>query len=185
MQKFELILKNERVKSYKTLFLLFIFLNFGFLLAIAFSTEVKSVWSIVGLCLLMSAGGFAAQHFLKKKNKEYSGRGAAVVFILIAYVSLTNWWAAVGIAAVSFLYVISIRNLVVYINPKEIIYPSFPKKHLAWMDLNNMVLKDGILTIDFKNNRVAQSEVINGENDYDIDEKEFNDFCRLQLQTGR
>jgi hypothetical protein len=46
--------------------------------------------------------------------------------------------------------------------------------------LNNAILKDGILTIDFKNNRVLQAEIEDRMND--VNEVEFNDFCRQQLK---
>lgn len=56
---------------------------------------------------------------------------------------------------------------------------SLPKKHYRWNELQNAMLKEGILTIDFRNNRIFQKEI-----DLDISpflEAEFNDFCRLQL----
>jgi hypothetical protein len=47
-----------------------------------------------------------------------------------------------------------------------------------------VVLKDRLLTIDLKNNKLFQQEVINGENDYDIDETEFNNFCNEQINKA-
>jgi hypothetical protein len=41
------------------------------------------------------------------------------------------------------------------------------------------MIKDGLLTIDFKNNRIIQQQIANISSG--IDEKEFNDFCRQQL----
>ena len=48
-----------------------------------------------------------------------------------------------------------------------------------WKDISNVVLKDGILTIDLKNNKLIQS-VISKES-ADINEREFNLFCKEQL----
>jgi hypothetical protein len=42
------------------------------------------------------------------------------------------------------------------------------------------VLRDGLLTLDFTNNRILQREVEDDEDD-DADEDEFNDYCRKQL----
>ena len=59
---------------------------------------------------------------------------------------------------------------------EEIVFNSFPKQRLEWDAVNNVILKDGLLTIDLKNNKVIQREV-----DANISaevEAEFNRFCR-------
>jgi hypothetical protein len=55
------------------------------------------------------------------------------------------------------------------------------RKH-DWAEISNIVLKDGILTIDFKNNRLFQKETDDlDDDDYDGEEDEFNEFCQEQL----
>jgi hypothetical protein len=63
---------------------------------------------------------------------------------------------------------------------KEILINSLFKKRVHWSQLSNVVLKDGILTIDFNNNKIIQKEVEDDEED-DADEEEFNQYCREQL----
>lgn len=94
------------------------------------------------------------------------------------------YWPAVIDALLLIFYTISTRRLAVAITEAGIIYPSYPKKIVGWNDLNNLILKDGLLTIDFKNNKLAQAEVVNGGNDYDLNEQEFNDFCRNHLKLA-
>lgn len=53
------------------------------------------------------------------------------------------------------------------------------QKEVNWDEVNNVILKDGLLTIDFKNNKLFQHIILNS--DEDISEKEFNDFCEEQL----
>jgi len=55
------------------------------------------------------------------------------------------------------------------------------EKLYTWVEIQNVVLKDGLLTIDFKNNHIFQSPVTT--KDVQPDEKSFNQFCRQQLQT--
>jgi hypothetical protein len=62
---------------------------------------------------------------------------------------------------------------------EEIVVNSFPKKHINWDDLNNVIIKDGLLTIDFKNNKLLQKEIQSGSNVKD--ELDFNEFCRNRL----
>jgi hypothetical protein len=61
----------------------------------------------------------------------------------------------------------------------EMVINSFPKKRVEWTELSNVVLKDGILTIDFKNNKLIQKEIQSGSNARD--EQDFNEFCRNML----
>jgi hypothetical protein len=57
----------------------------------------------------------------------------------------------------------------------------FPKKH-AWSEIDNIVLNGGILTIDFKNNQLLQLDTDDEEDDeYDVEDEEFNNYCRTQL----
>lgn len=58
----------------------------------------------------------------------------------------------------------------------EISFNTFPKKALKWNEINNALIKDGLITIDLKNNKLFQKE-IEGYVTADL-EKEFNDFCK-------
>src|SRR5450432_2117142 len=51
------------------------------------------------------------------------------------------------------------------------------KKKIPWSSLESVILKDGILTLDFRNNTLIQKEVLD-DDDPDAPEDEFNDYCR-------
>ena len=55
------------------------------------------------------------------------------------------------------------------------------KRKFPWSDFNNVILKDGVLTLDFKNNKLFQKEALDDDDD-DADEDEFNDYCRERLK---
>ena len=62
-----------------------------------------------------------------------------------------------------------------------VVMNSFPKKYFDWTDITNVILKDGILTIDFRNNKLIQKEIetpATGKL-----EQEFNEFCRARLNA--
>lgn len=61
----------------------------------------------------------------------------------------------------------------------EIVFNTFPKRRLRWLDVSNVLIKDGIITIDQKNNKLFQKEIDEGVSPQV--ENEFNEFCRLQL----
>lgn len=57
------------------------------------------------------------------------------------------------------------------------------KKKIAWSSLQRVVLKDGLLTFDYLNNKLWQKEV-DEEDDYDADEDEFNAWCKEQTEKA-
>ena len=62
---------------------------------------------------------------------------------------------------------------------KDIVFNTLLKKHYDWADMNNMLIKDGMLTLDFKSNKVMQKE-IEGDVSKELEE-EFNSFCKKQV----
>jgi hypothetical protein len=50
-----------------------------------------------------------------------------------------------------------------------------------WTEMENVILKDNILTIDFKANKIIQVEIV--ETARMVDETEFSLFCKELIQT--
>ncbi len=70
-------------------------------------------------------------------------------------------------------------------SPDKIVINSLLRKTFPWSAFNNVLMKDGLLTLDFKNNRLLQKQV-DEEEDGDADEEEFNRVLSLeQLDAAR
>jgi hypothetical protein len=181
MQSFKLVLKNEKVKQYKLFALLIIILNILILTFLAVTrSEIR--FRCIGTVAWIAAL-FIIEYFAKQKHKEFSAKGAAILLIIGVFLSFKFWLPALIMALLAILYIISIRQFIVSVNASNIIYPSFPKRTIQWDELNNIIIRDGLLTLDFKNNKLTQVLVIVRENESALDEKEFNDFCRGQLEA--
>jgi hypothetical protein len=61
-----------------------------------------------------------------------------------------------------------------------IVLNSLFKKKFPWNSFQSVILKDGLLTLDFRNNKLFQKEVLD-DDEPDADEDEFNDYCRSKL----
>jgi len=62
---------------------------------------------------------------------------------------------------------------------EAVTFNTFPFKNYVWQQFKNVMLKDNLLTLDFSNNKILQKET---ETDVSPEtEKEFNEFCKLQL----
>jgi hypothetical protein len=57
------------------------------------------------------------------------------------------------------------------------------RKKYSWNEIDNVVLKDGVLTIDFKNNKLFQKEIDSGENE--ASEMEFNLWSQERLRDKK
>ena len=50
------------------------------------------------------------------------------------------------------------------------------RKKVSWNEIDNVVLRDGWLTVDFKNNRLLQKEIDTGESE--ASDEEFNEWIK-------
>ena len=67
----------------------------------------------------------------------------------------------------------------------QIVLNTLFKKKYTWAQLSNVMLKDGMLTMDFANNRILQREIEDDDEEDDASEEEFNLFCREQLKKNQ
>ena len=95
------------------------------------------------------------------------------------WLGLHNYVIAIGCILMGILYKLSLQKLQLVFTKEKVMKLNFPKKEFAWNDLNNVILKDGILTLDFKNNKLLQAEI---EKMQDINEAVFNSFAQSQLR---
>jgi hypothetical protein len=113
-----------------------------------------------------------------EKRRSYSRLAIFFAIVNIAAIIL-KWWLAIFLIPIYIFYRISTRKLTVSVGNNRISYPSYPARSIEWKELSNLILKDGILTLDFKNNRIIQQAV--DEDFQNPDEKEFNEFCKQRI----
>lgn len=174
--EYEIVLKNEKEKLYRIINWILLSANFIFIALFAFSSHFKSPGPVI-LATLATLSVISIHYFRRKKeNQTYI---IPFLFFSFAWDSVGLWWAGGANLLFAILSFISQRKLIVSAGKENIIYPSFPQRKIQWTELSNIMLKDGILTIDFKNNKLIQQLIDDSLSA--IDEKEFNDFCRQQL----
>ena len=113
-------------------------------------------------------------------------KGKNVFFRIALLVAGVGWYIQPGGFLIAMIYVAAalLEKQVkfpqeVAFDEEEIVFNSFPRKRFAWSAVNNIVLKDGILTIDFTTNKLIQKELESFPSAKD--ETEFNAFCRERL----
>ena len=104
---------------------------------------------------------------------------AALTFLLVPPTSLLF----IPFVIMAALFRAATRAQEIGYSEQEIVFSGLIPQKIKWSELNNVMLKDGILTMDYKNNRLFQKETEDDPDDEDEDatEEEFNAFCRAQL----
>lgn len=64
-----------------------------------------------------------------------------------------------------------------------ITFNTFPKKEVKWSDIEHIVIKDGLLTIQYKNNSTFFQRPVDEAVSH-ILENEFNDYCWQKLGSS-
>jgi hypothetical protein len=111
-------------------------------------------------------------------------RKGAAFFRLGLFIAALGWvlgpernvWMAILYAVAGFLEKQVKFPAEIGFSEKEISFNTLPRKVLHWSQIKNVVIKDGLLTIDQENNKLTQKE-IEGYVTADI-ENEFNEFAR-------
>jgi len=182
MESYTIFLLNEKAKTYRyiTFFiLLFNCIAFGY---IFFNTPDSRTETLSRFGLFLSFI-YIVMYFVKNYTKLLSRFKLEISFIVLGILWLVLGKVAFALILIlcTFLAVYSTRQQKVIFTKEKIIYPAFPPRTYLWNEVSNIVLKDDILTIDMKNNKLLQPLVI-AESGSLINTEEFNDFCRTMLQ---
>ena len=181
--KYELTLKNEKVKTYGMIRVILAVLNLlGLIyLSITAPRDFKSLmWLLFGI--------FASAIYIiivvierlsKKPGSEIWHRAVLMISAIAWFNTESFWWISLLLVIFLALDILIHRKLIIVFATQFVRLPIFIGKKINWNQLSNVVLKDGMLTVDFKNNRLFQYPVV--DSDWDINEDEFNRFCQQQI----
>jgi hypothetical protein len=126
-----------------------------------------------GIAALLILAAWIFGHFTKRYRW-----GLFIAFIVWIYL-FSQWIIGILYSLTGILETQVKFKQEVGFDEEGIAFNSFPKKTYSWHYVNNVILKDNLLTIDLYNNRIIQKEL---QDDSTPEmEKEFNEFCRSHL----
>ena len=91
-------------------------------------------------------------------------------------------WLFVLFVTLAFLEYQTKRPLEIGFDKDRVVINTLIRRRYDWSAFSNIILRDGLLTLDFKDNRLFQKEVADDDDEDDADEDEFNDYCRARLE---
>ena len=150
----------------------------GTVAAIFFNHNVSLAARYIPAIVLLVALLFTKVFLLTRKVSKYLLLliGAAVLFIALHSVTGTILFFLAGLLPRLFYK----APEVLVDNETIVLKRMIGSNSYNWNEFNNIILKDNLLTLDFKNNKVLQLE-IEGASEK-TDEASFNQFCKDHLK---
>lgn len=176
MQNFKVILKKENQKKYNLISWIILFVNAVCLFLFSASTGFKNIGpAIAGAVVILIV---ILIRYLKSPNEKMAF-WFPLFLCSAAWLKINYWWISILDLVFLILGLLAAKDLIIYFSDKEIKYASLFNRVFSWTEISHAILKDDMLTIDFKNNKIIQQQV--DEQSSSLNEKEFNDFCNKQL----
>lgn len=176
MEQFTIILKNDKIKSYRIIALILLLLNlsvFIFLLVYdAYRYKAASAILLIGIYIFMRL------YFVKKYNQGHYLDEICLFVLAGCWMGLQNYILVALCILMGILYHLALQKIIFAFTIQKVSKINFPQKEFQWNMFSNVLLKDNILTMDFKNNRLIQAEI---EKWQPVNEFQFNEFASAQL----
>ena len=141
------------------------------------STNIKIAYVSGALAIVAIIGWNQYQQRIKGNAVSYRSALfiAAIVWVTMPYLP----WLFIPFALMGMFEKQAKRPLEIGFSDNVIVINTLIRRKYGWADFNNIVIKDDLLTLDFKDNRLLQRETLDEEGD--AEEDEFNLYCAQQL----
>jgi hypothetical protein len=180
MDNYTIILPNEKAATYKVVTFIIAIINLLAFLLMAMKSaksELNSVLMPMGFSIMSFPFIY---YFIFKKNRKIISFDVSFLMGGFVWIFLGMVFPGILLLLFSIFGFYTNKIFKLEIGKAEIIYPSFPKKHYSWNEVENLILKDNILTIDFKNNKLLQF-TLNESDNKNLNEVNLNNFVQEQL----
>ncbi|MFM8591690.1 MAG: hypothetical protein ACKOA3_02190 [Sphingomonadales bacterium] len=181
---FSLTLINTKKKQYETLGWWVVVLNAIIQVYVAVSLGGTKQGLLLYGGLIGPLIALPLNRLLHKKKStglRYSDLTAFYIFGIYAWM-VGGFFKSAGVLLILFiLFKISLRSLRVVFSDQGIDYPSIPRKKIEWNQVAQVIVKDDLLTIDLRSNRLLQHPI---EKNSFIDDREvidFNAHCQQKI----
>ncbi len=180
MYNYAIQIPNNRIKTYKVVTFIILTLNFlGFGFVFLQTGATAAVLAIVALVLNAVPWLY---YLLNKKHIKPPVIEITLIASALLWIYFGNIWMGIFLLLFAVMSFFSNKKTVILFDEAGIVYPSFPVKKYVWIDVEQIVWKDDILTIDLKDNKLLQFYI---EKDFaeGFDWMGFNKWCAKKLYS--
>ncbi|CAN5432903.1 hypothetical protein BH10BAC2_BH10BAC2_47490 [soil metagenome] len=180
-QEYRIVVKNERYNHTRIFQLVFLaIMSVFFIIAAYYKNDMFAfAWPALicfSIFIAQNQADFPRYKFFRITNFLESG----FLWAIAGSMLLLTWWIALLVIIIAVLQLFIKKQYEIIFTKEAVVIKAPPEKNVEWQSLQNLVVKDELLTIDYKNNKIFQAELIPALSNIG-NEAEFNDFCRLQL----
>lgn len=186
--KYVVILKRDSERTTDVLSFLLCLLSAVFFLfsaaaSVFMEVDASGVTYFHAAISLILIAGLIVNTLIRSKTRKY------IRYRYLLLIAALGWlgspvlpWLAVPFVLLAFLEYQTKRPLEIGFDSDRVVINTLIRRRYDWSAFSNIVLRDGLLTIDFKDNRLLQKEVVDDDKEEDdADEKEFNEYCQARL----
>lgn len=184
-RQYTVIIKNERYARIKIFQIIFLSVLAVIFCVIGYFEN--DMFNFAWPCFICFSLFFAINQEHFKHNKFLQSTNFLLIGFLFAVAGsffMLEWWITVLFFIITILQLFIKSQYEIEVNENSVFLKIFPQKNVGWQSLQNVIIKDDLLTIDYNNNKIFQAEIMPLLSKIGS-EKEFNDFCRLQLQLHK
>lgn len=164
-----------------SIFLLIIFLIAFFYYLLQAGLQGRNAWLLLIPVMII---GLMIKGFTQQKRPEFLVYYRTELFIAALGWMLLPIYAEARYIGWMYAIMALIERYVKYpdewaFSKEKVVHLIFPKKTYEWVEIDNVIIRDNLFTLDLRNNKIIQKEL-----DVAVDkatEEEFNAYCREQL----
>ncbi len=178
---FHIELAQPNFKSYKVITIFMAFLNavsfiFYFLNANTSFLKMVSLVGIFASAVLL----YIVIIKLTSWAKAFKGVAFLLAFIALCWLCAGNYYFVLLFSMLALFSFISLKPPVISFTSEGIRYPSFPVKNYNWQQVNQVLIKGDVLSLDFTDNKFLQF-LLPANSVSKIDIPAFNVFCEEEI----
>jgi len=172
---------NDKATTYKVVTLII-----GIINALAFGYAYLQSQQGIGIVLIgaMIATGSLIIYSIRNNRKNATPFKIEITFGICAIIWMVtgNFWLGLPLLVFALLGMITNKKPILQVNKDGISYPSLSGGNWEWDSIEWVILKDGILTIEKKDNHLLQI-TLDKNIATNINELTFNEFCSQCLRN--
>ncbi len=181
MNSFSIAIPNDRAATYRIVTFIVLSLNFFGFGYIFLQSQHTFSSAIAVVAIVFNAAPWI---YYLINNKHLQSPAIEITGIASAFIWMYfgNYFLGMLLLLFTAFGYFANKKKAISFSEEGISYPSFPEKKYSWEDVSHVILKDDILTIDLKNNKLIQINVIESPLGL-IDTQDFNAFCARMLES--
>jgi hypothetical protein len=183
MNQFTLTLKDNTQKAFNSFFWFLFFLHLAIISVIIINAAVIYHSNVARVTAFLLGLFFLIFIFFKHKIKLITFQSIIFLVLIGFWIAQLAWFPAIALILLIIFarFVLKQKSTAIFSGQNILIVKSLFKKVHSWAEVENVVLKDHLLSIDFKNNHLIQVEITTES--YEVNEVAFNQFCLQQLKS--